>query len=47
VVLLKVVFLLFRTYIIKRLEGYTGDVLGALQQISEVLFYLVIAAKIQ
>ncbi len=47
VVLLTVVFLLFRMYIIKRLEGYTGDVLGALQQISEVLFYLVIAAKIQ
>ena len=47
IVLLMVVFLLFRMYIIKRLEGYTGDVLGALQQISEVLFYLVIAAKIQ
>ena len=47
VVLLTVVFLLFRMYIIKRLEGYTGDVLGALQQISEVLFYLVIAANIQ
>ena len=47
VVLLTVVFLLFRMYIIKRLEGYTGDVLGALQQISEVLFYLVIAAKTQ
>jgi adenosylcobinamide-GDP ribazoletransferase len=47
IILLTVVFLLFRMYIIKRLGGYTGDVLGALQQITEVLYYLVIAAKIQ
>lgn len=47
VILLTVVFMLFRMYIIKRLGGYTGDVLGALQQICEVLFYLVIAAQIQ
>ncbi len=47
VVLLTIVFLFFRMYIIKKLEGYTGDVLGALQQISEVLFYLVIAAQIK
>ncbi len=46
VVLLSLVFLLYRMYIIKKLEGYTGDVLGALQQISEVLFYLIIAAQI-
>lgn len=31
---------LFRAYIHKQIGGYTGDVLGALQQISEVVFYL-------
>jgi adenosylcobinamide-GDP ribazoletransferase len=31
----------FRKYIIQKIGGYTGDCLGALQQISEVLFYLV------
>jgi adenosylcobinamide-GDP ribazoletransferase len=30
----------FRNYIVGKLGGYTGDCLGALQQISEVLFYL-------
>jgi adenosylcobinamide-GDP ribazoletransferase len=35
------VFVLFRAYIIRRTGGYTGDVLGALQQLSEVAFYLV------
>ncbi len=34
------VFLMFRFYIHKKINGYTGDVLGALQQISEVVFYL-------
>ncbi len=34
------VFLYFRYYTHKRIHGYTGDVLGALQQISEVAFYL-------
>lgn len=35
-----VTFLLFRLYVHKKLGGYTGDVLGALQQISEIVFYL-------
>lgn len=30
----------FRKYITGKLGGYTGDCLGALQQLSEVLFYL-------
>lgn len=42
VVVLFAVFLLFRKYIIKRLGGYTGDILGALQQLCEVFFYLTI-----
>lgn len=40
---LLIVFLLFRKYINKKLGGYTGDVLGALQQLSEVFFYLTIS----
>lgn len=39
-------FLLFRIYIMKRTRGYSGDVLGALQQMSEVLFYLIVAANL-
>jgi adenosylcobinamide-GDP ribazoletransferase len=31
---------LFKKYIEKKIGGYTGDCLGALQQIIEVLFYL-------
>lgn len=34
------VFILYRHYIIKKIGGYTGDVLGALQQIAELVFYL-------
>lgn len=34
------IFLLFRNYVHKKIGGYTGDVLGALQQISEISFYL-------
>lgn len=34
------VFLLFRRYVHQKIGGYTGDVLGALQQISELLFYI-------
>lgn len=37
-------FFIFRWYIIKRTGGYTGDVLGALQQSSEVLIYIVLLA---
>jgi len=35
-----VIFVWFRQYVKKLLGGYTGDVLGALQQLSEVGFYL-------
>jgi len=31
---------IFRNYITRHLGGYTGDCLGALQQLTEVLFYL-------
>lgn len=41
---LLVVFLIFRRYITKKLGGYTGDVLGALQQLCEVFFYLSMVA---
>ncbi len=40
ITVLIVVFLFFRKYIIRKLGGYTGDVLGALQQLCEVFFYL-------
>lgn len=43
-VVVTVLFIGFRAYIIKRTGGYTGDVLGALQQITEVIMYLVIVA---
>lgn len=32
----------FRSYINKKLGGYTGDCLGALQQLSEIFFYLAV-----
>lgn len=31
---------LFRSYIVCKIGGYTGDCLGAIQQIAEVIFYL-------
>ncbi|MCK5135218.1 MAG: adenosylcobinamide-GDP ribazoletransferase [Bacteroidales bacterium] len=34
------IFIYFRHYVHKKVGGYTGDVLGALQQFSEVGFYL-------
>ena len=37
---LLLVTVVFRKYITGKLGGYTGDCLGALQQLSEVLFYL-------
>ncbi len=40
IALLTAVFFVFRKYIIRKLGGYTGDVLGALQQLCEVFFYL-------
>lgn len=41
---LAIVFILFRSYVIKKTGGYTGDVLGALQQLSEITFYIVIVS---
>lgn len=38
------VFVLFRAYVLRRTGGYTGDVLGALQQLSELVFYIVAVA---
>jgi len=38
-VVLLVTTTLFRGYVHKKIGGYTGDVLGALQQISEVVLY--------
>lgn len=35
-----VLFFIFKAYMEKKLGGYTGDVLGALQQLAEILFYL-------
>lgn len=40
--LLMVLTFFFRNYITRKLGGYTGDVLGALQQLCEVFFYLAI-----
>jgi adenosylcobinamide-GDP ribazoletransferase len=34
------ILLIFRFYIHRKIGGYTGDVLGALQQISEIGYYL-------
>ena len=34
------VFIIFRQYVMNRIGGYTGDVLGALQQLSEIIFYI-------
>jgi adenosylcobinamide-GDP ribazoletransferase len=42
-VLLALLFLFWR-YITRKLGGYTGDVLGALQQLGEVFFYLTVLA---
>lgn len=35
-----VLFVVFRFYVEKKIGGYTGDVLGALQQLAELIFYL-------
>lgn len=34
-------YLVFRAYIQRKIDGFTGDTLGALQQFCEVLFYLI------
>ncbi len=41
---LSVAFLVFQNYVNRKLGGYTGDVLGALQQLSELFFYLSVLA---
>ena len=38
-------FLGFKRYIEKKIGGYTGDTLGALIQLAELLFYLIILAS--
>ena len=38
------VCLLWRQYLRRRLDGYTGDCLGAAQQLAEGMFYIVCAA---
>jgi adenosylcobinamide-GDP ribazoletransferase len=40
IVLEGITYLLFRWYVHRKLGGYTGDVLGTLQQLSELVFYL-------
>jgi len=35
-----ILFVYYRYYIHKKIGGYTGDVLGALQQLSEILLYV-------
>ncbi|MEI7596711.1 MAG: adenosylcobinamide-GDP ribazoletransferase [Bacteroidota bacterium] len=40
-VILLILFVYFRYYVHKIIGGYTGDVLGTLQQLSEIGFYLV------
>ncbi len=39
-----IVFLIYRNYSHRMLGGYTGDVLGALQQLCELAFYLSLVA---
>ncbi len=42
---LSLVFLaVFRHYLHRRIGGYTGDILGAVQQVTELIFYLVLTA---
>jgi len=35
---------LFSAYCKQRIGGYTGDILGAVQQLSEISFYLIFIA---
>ncbi len=41
IVLMSVTVALFRAYIVRCIGGFTGDTLGALQQILETLFYVI------
>lgn len=38
--------LVFAHYCFKRIGGYTGDILGACQQLSEVVFYLILVVGV-
>lgn len=42
-----VVSAIFMRYCHRRIGGYTGDILGAVQQISEVIFYLTVLALLR
>ncbi len=42
---LSLLYCYFRYYVHKHIGGYTGDVLGALQQMSEVIIYLILIVK--
>ncbi|MBF0207568.1 MAG: adenosylcobinamide-GDP ribazoletransferase [Oligoflexia bacterium] len=41
---LSALMIVLKIYFYQRIEGYTGDTLGASQQLFELLFYLIIAA---
>jgi len=47
IVVCSIIFLVFRAYVLRKIDGYTGDVLGALQQISEIGFYITYLTHIQ
>ncbi|WP_229764953.1 adenosylcobinamide-GDP ribazoletransferase, partial [Vibrio cholerae] len=38
---------IFRQWLIRRLGGFTGDCLGAAQQLMEILIYLILLAFLQ
>lgn len=44
IALIAIIFTLFRFYIYKHIGGFTGDTLGALQQICELAFYTLLIA---
>ncbi|MFI3288687.1 MAG: adenosylcobinamide-GDP ribazoletransferase [Rikenellaceae bacterium] len=44
ILIMSILFILFRRYIHRHIEGFTGDTLGALQQIGEVIFYAILLA---
>jgi adenosylcobinamide-GDP ribazoletransferase len=46
-VVCSIIFIVFRAYVLRRIDGYTGDVLGALQQITEIGFYISYLIHIQ
>ncbi|MGL4829100.1 MAG: adenosylcobinamide-GDP ribazoletransferase, partial [Vibrio sp.] len=37
----------FRTWLIKRIGGFTGDCLGAAQQLMELIIYMILLAFLQ